>query len=182
MANLDKAKNEALVDEPTKRKTGIIIAVVVAIIVLLLLLLQFCNKEEPKPIKVAEPVEGVVPAPEPTPAPKPIELKDVLFDHAKFTLKPAFFTELDKVVKLLMEDSNLEYQIEGHCDNTGTDKINNRLSKQRAKAVYDYLISKNISAARLSYQGYGSTQPVADNNTEAGREANRRVVLKSSGK
>lgn len=88
------------------------------------------------------------------------------------------FKSLDEVVAILNEDAALKLDIEGHTDNTGTDKVNIPLSQNRAKAVYDYLVGKGIEAARLSSEGYGSSKPVADNKTAAGRTLNRRVEMK----
>ena len=67
--------------------------------------------------------------------------------------------------------------IGGHTDATGDDKMNLALSERRAKTCYDYLVSKGIAAGRMTYAGYGETQPVGDNKTAAGRAQNRRVVF-----
>ena len=66
----------------------------------------------------------------------------------------------------------------GYTDNKGSDTINRKISKRRAEAVLNYLSSKGIGVNRLSTKGYGSDSPVADNNTEEGRQANRRVELR----
>jgi len=65
--------------------------------------------------------------------------------------------------------------ISGHTDSVGSASSNQRLSERRAKSCYDYLTTKGISARQMSYAGYGETQPVADNKTKEGRQANRRV-------
>ena len=70
-------------------------------------------------------------------------------------------------------DYNLS--IEGHTDNTGGQEINEKLSESRAKACYDYLVSKGIPASRLKYKGFGQSRPIANNNTYSGRTLNRRV-------
>ena len=74
---------------------------------------------------------------------------------------------------------NPEYKIDinGHTDNVGNDDANLKLSEQRAKAVYDYVVGKGIPANRLRYKGYGESQPIADNNTATGRAKNRRTVF-----
>ena len=69
-------------------------------------------------------------------------------------------------------------EIGGHTDSVGSDSYNQKLSEQRAKAVCDYLISQGVDKARLSYKGYGESEPIATNETEAGRQRNRRVELK----
>ena len=66
----------------------------------------------------------------------------------------------------------------GHTDSMGEDQFNMDLSQRRAKAVYDFFVSKGIDANRLTYEGYGETQPIEDNTTEIGRQKNRRVELK----
>ncbi|HDR68345.1 MAG TPA: OmpA family protein, partial [Bacteroidaceae bacterium] len=72
----------------------------------------------------------------------------------------------------------VQLEISGHTDNTGTYKINSKLSRDRAKAVVDYLTGRGIPATRLVYEGYADTQPIAPNDTAAGRERNRRVEFK----
>ncbi len=104
--------------------------------------------------------------------------KNVFFVTGSAKLQTKSFKALDQVVAILNEDTALKLDIEGHTDNTGTDKINVPLSQNRAKAVHDYLISKGIDASRLSSEGYGSSKPVADNKTAAGRTLNRRVEMK----
>jgi outer membrane protein OmpA-like peptidoglycan-associated protein len=69
----------------------------------------------------------------------------------------------------------MEVEIEGHSDNVGNDAANKKLSNDRAKAVRDYLVSKEISTKRLKTIGYGKTKPLASNDTEEGRQQNRRV-------
>jgi OOP family OmpA-OmpF porin len=68
-------------------------------------------------------------------------------------------------------------EIKGHTDNTGDEIKNQELSEKRAKAVFDYLISKNISASRLSYRGLGGKEPIDTNETDEGRRKNRRVAF-----
>ena len=69
----------------------------------------------------------------------------------------------------------MNIEIRGHTDNEGDDKSNQVLSEARAKAVYQYLLGRGIDAGRLSYKGFGETQPIADNKTEKGRKQNRRT-------
>ena len=92
---------------------------------------------------------------------------------------PKSFKALNDVAAILKEDGALKLDIEGHTDITGSDKINIPLSKNRAKSVYDYLTTKGgIDASRMTSEGYGSSQPIADNKTTKGKALNRRVVMK----
>ncbi len=104
--------------------------------------------------------------------------KDIHFANGSATLTKPSKIELEKGVKVLSENPVLKVSIEGHTSNTGTDKINNPLSLKRANSVKSYLVSKGIAADRLTTTGFGSTKPVEDNKTEAGRLANRRVEYK----
>ena len=106
-----------------------------------------------------------------------IVLKNIFFETAKFELQPESRSELDKLVKLLNENPNLKIQIDGHTDNVGQEKDNLLLSTSRAKAVVGYLLSKAINAQRLTYKGFGSSRPVADNTTEKSKALNRRTEL-----
>jgi outer membrane protein OmpA-like peptidoglycan-associated protein/tetratricopeptide (TPR) repeat protein len=106
-----------------------------------------------------------------------IVLNNVLFDTDKFDLKSESNSELNRVVKLLNENPTMKVSIEGHTDNQGSEQHNITLSKNRAKSVVDYLISKGISSSRLSSVGKGSSKPVADNSTAKGRKLNRRTEL-----
>jgi outer membrane protein OmpA-like peptidoglycan-associated protein len=107
-----------------------------------------------------------------------IVLKNIFFDVNKFELKPQSQVELDELVRLLNENPSLKIEISGHTDNAGKPADNLLLSNNRAKAVVSYLVSKNISAQRLTAKGYGETKPAADNKTEDGRAINRRTEMK----
>ena len=107
-----------------------------------------------------------------------VTLKNVFFDFDRTELKPESFVELDKLAEYLRRNAELRIEIGGHTDDQGTDEYNDRLSENRAKAVYDYLVDKGIPANRLKYKGYGKRMPVADNTTEEGRAANRRTEFK----
>lgn len=106
---------------------------------------------------------------------KPIALRNVFFETGSAALLPASSAELDRLAALLTEVPTLKIQINGHTDNVGDDASNQRLSEARAKAVYDYLINKNIAAERLKYKGFGESQPVETNDTAEGRGRNRRT-------
>jgi outer membrane protein OmpA-like peptidoglycan-associated protein/tetratricopeptide (TPR) repeat protein len=107
-----------------------------------------------------------------------IVLKNIFFDINKWDLKPESKSELDKLVQLLNENPGLKIEISGHTDNVGKPADNLMLSNNRAKAVVEYLQSKNITPQRLIAKGYGETKPVAENKTEEGRAQNRRTELK----
>jgi len=106
-----------------------------------------------------------------------VVLKNIFFDFNKFDLKPESISELDKVVLLLTENSKLTIRINGHTDNIGTAGDNLTLSINRAKSVINYLVSKGISQSRLSSKGFGASQPITANTSEAGRAQNRRTEL-----
>ena len=107
-----------------------------------------------------------------------IILRNIFFDRNKYDLDPQSQVELDKVVQLLKDNPTLKIQINGHTDNTGKPADNLTLSENRARAVTSYLVTKGITAARLSSKGWGDTHPIADNTTEQGRAQNRRTELK----
>lgn len=111
-----------------------------------------------------------------------IVLKNIFFDTKKTQLKSESVIELDKVVQLMRENPTLKIEISGHTDNVGKPADNLLLSNNRAKAVINYLLSKGITATRLSFKGMGANQPIADNKTENGRAQNRRTELKVLGK
>ncbi len=110
-----------------------------------------------------------------------IALRNIFFDTGKSTLRPESNSELERLVKLLKDVPNLKIEISGHTDNTGSATLNNELSKARAEAVVTYLKGKGVAANRLTSEGYGSSQPVATNNTAAGRQENRRTEFKITG-
>jgi outer membrane protein OmpA-like peptidoglycan-associated protein len=107
-----------------------------------------------------------------------VVLKNIFFDVNKYELKPASQIELDDLIKLLRENPLVSVQINGYTDNVGKPADNLLLSENRAKSVVNYLMSKGIDPKRLSFKGYGDTQPVSPNTTEAGRANNRRTELK----
>ena len=107
-----------------------------------------------------------------------IVLRNIFFDVNKFDLKPQSTSELDKLVVLLRDNPTLRIQLSGHTDNVGKAEDNLVLSNNRAQAVVKYLVAHGIEQQRLTFKGYGATQPVADNATEEGRAKNRRTELK----
>ncbi|WP_242434651.1 OmpA family protein [Hymenobacter amundsenii] len=101
----------------------------------------------------------------------------ILFDTNKSDLRQASMTEIQKMTETLKKYPDTNILVEGHTDASGSDAINNPLSQRRAQAVANYTISQGVDASRVTTQGYGSTQPIADNTTEAGKQANRRVEI-----
>ncbi|HMP88166.1 MAG TPA: OmpA family protein, partial [Lacibacter sp.] len=104
--------------------------------------------------------------------------RNIRFKFASDELLPESLKLLYQVAGILIENPDLKLTIEAHADNRGLSERNLMWSERRAKAVADYFISKGIAPERLTFKGYGDTQPVADNATEAGRAQNRRVEMK----
>lgn len=108
-----------------------------------------------------------------------IVLKNIFFDFNKATLRPESTAELERLIKLLKDVPSLKIEIGGHTDSKGTDTYNQSLSERRANAVVEYLITTGgISKNRLTYKGYGEKEPVATNDTDEGRQENRRTEFK----
>jgi outer membrane protein OmpA-like peptidoglycan-associated protein/tetratricopeptide (TPR) repeat protein len=104
-----------------------------------------------------------------------VVLNNIFFDVDKFELKSKSIPELEKVVRFLSENPTLRVEISGHTDNVGAPAYNKQLSEKRALSVYDYLVSKGIAKARLTYKGYGPDRPLAANTSDANRQLNRRI-------
>lgn len=107
-----------------------------------------------------------------------VVLRNIFFDFDKADLLPQSYVELDRLYKLLVDVPTIKIEISGHTDNKGSASYNQGLSERRAKAVVDYLVAKGIPLERLTYAGYGLTQPIATNDTEEGRALNRRTEFK----
>ena len=100
----------------------------------------------------------------------------VQFETGSATVKPVSFPLLDEVAKVMKDNPQIEeVEIDGHTDSTGAADFNRKLSQQRAESVMKYITGKGIKQARLTAKGFGPDKPVADNESDAGREANRRV-------
>jgi len=132
-----------------------------------------CGK---KPKKVAKP--------KPAPAPKPVVHEDItlgasaLFSHDKSSLRPAGAAELDTLAAKLNSYYSIDsINVTGHTDSQGTEDYNQGLSERRAATVKNYLVSKGISANKISTSGAGENSPVASNKTAEGRQQNRRVEI-----
>ena len=107
-----------------------------------------------------------------------VRLNNIFFDTGKATLRPESYRELDRVIKLFTYSPNLKIEINGHTDAVGSETSNQALSEARAKTVSDYLLSKNLSNDKITYVGFGESSPIADNDSEDGRQLNRRVEFK----
>jgi outer membrane protein OmpA-like peptidoglycan-associated protein len=107
-----------------------------------------------------------------------VVLENIYFETGKAVLRPESFDALDQVFRFLENNPSIRLEISGHTDNTGSLRINERLSRERARAVVDWLVGKGISPDMLVFEGYADTQPVATNDTAEGREKNRRVEFK----
>ena len=110
-----------------------------------------------------------------------VNISDVLFDFNKYTLKPGAREKMAKVAGILLAYPGLKIQVEGHTDSVGSDEYNMNLSRQRADSVRDYLAAQSVPASNITSVGYGESQPVASNDSAAGRQQNRRVELVVSG-
>ncbi len=105
-------------------------------------------------------------------------LENVEFDFGKSTLRSQSYETLNKLAEYLKRKTEINIEIEGHTDNIGTPEKNLLLSLARAKSILNYLIKKGISNKRISVKGYGGLQPLDDNNSEKGRQKNRRIEIK----
>ena len=118
----------------------------------------------------------------------PVLLANVFFDLGKSTLRPESSVELDKLVEFLRKNPTVKIELGGHTDTRGDDKENLKLSNDRAKAVYDYVVNKGIKAERMSYKGYGESKPIIsdadiakmtnEKDKEAAHQSNRRTEYK----
>ncbi len=111
-----------------------------------------------------------------------IVLNNVFFDTNSDVLKETSKAELNKLATMMEQTPSLKIEIGGHTDNVGSDQDNQSLSERRAASVVSYLVSKGIAQDRLTSAGYGETQPVASNETDAGRAQNRRTEMKILGR
>ena len=141
----------------------------------------------PIKIAVAPPPPPPVADPPPPEPPKQVKIRDnrielgqkIQFALNKAEILPVSFALMDELAKTIVDNPQVQkVSIEGHASNEGQAQHNLTLSKARAEAVRAYLVSKGVSADRLSSQGFGATKPIASNDNEEGREKNRRVEFK----
>ncbi len=113
---------------------------------------------------------------------KAIVLRNIFFDFNKSSIRAESASELERLINLLNENPSLKIELGSHTDNKGSDEYNLKLSESRSNSVVEYLISKGISAARLTSKGYGESISISSNDTEIGRQENRRTEFKITGK
>ena len=99
----------------------------------------------------------------------------ITFETGKADLKPESMVEINRIAKLMQENPGIEFEVQGHCDATGSDKVNDPLSQKRAEAIVAALVERGIAQSRLTPVGKGSHAPIASNSTDEGRAKNRRV-------
>ena len=104
-------------------------------------------------------------------------LPNIFFEFAQSNLLPDSYSELHRLLEYLNKNETVKIEISGHTDNQGSDIYNHKLSVERAKTVYDYLIAKGVDSNRLSYKGYGKERLIAPNDTEENRAKNRRTEV-----
>jgi len=104
-----------------------------------------------------------------------IVLNNIFYDFDKATLRPESTSELERLISMLKDMPSMKIEIAGHTDSKGADDYNQKLSQSRAQSVVDYLISHGVDKNRLSAKGYGKTKPIASNDTDEGRQLNRRT-------
>ena len=110
-----------------------------------------------------------------------VNMSDVLFDTGQFMLRPGAREKLAKISGIVLAHPGLNIKVEGHTDSVGGDAYNMKLSQNRADAVRTYLVSQGLNSDMVTSEGFGKSRPVADNNTAAGRQQNRRVEMVVSG-
>lgn len=132
-----------------------------------------------KPQQVAT-APAIVESPKQLEVPKTdslIVLGEVLFEVNSYKLKPDLYPELDSLVSFMKANPKTKIEISGHTDATGNEAHNRRLSENRADAVAEYIVDKGIATSRVTFNGFGSSRPIAGNNDEQGRRKNRRVEI-----
>ena len=164
--------------------------ILLAVLGLITISLQACKTKKvvATPAKtVTKPVAETPKAPEPAPAPQKEEVaeapkpdynfRNIQFEFNSGVLKTASFAELDRIAREMKKEDNVKYIINGHSSAEGSVEHNMSLSVDRANSVKSYLVNAGIPAANLNIKGFGATQPMTSNSTEAGKIANRRVEI-----
>ncbi len=103
---------------------------------------------------------------------------DVTFDTNSTVIKPGLYSEIDRIANVMVQYPNTLIRVEGHTDNTGSEAYNMELSERRAQSVKNLLVQRGVAASRIQVVGFGESMPIASNDTEAGRQMNRRVEIK----
>jgi outer membrane protein OmpA-like peptidoglycan-associated protein len=108
-------------------------------------------------------------------------MSDVLFDTGQYSLRAGAREKLARISGILLAYPSLKLEVEGHTDSVGSDELNMKLSEQRASSVRDFMVQSGIVSSSIASRGFGESQPVATNDTSAGRQQNRRVEMVVSG-
>ena len=165
---------------------------VLSSVTLVALILTFlfvgCSKEEPPPPTAEAQPRPAAPPPPPPPAPAPppgpsisqqafqeFQNQDIFFDYDKYDLRTDARATLDRKATFLNQNSSVRSQIEGHCDERGTNEYNLALGERRANAAKQYLTTAGVNAARLSTISYGEERPLDPGRNEAAWARNRRA-------
>lgn len=106
-----------------------------------------------------------------------IVVENILFSSGNATIRAESYPDLNRLARLLIENQDVRIEVSGHTDNVGSAALNKRLSRSRAQAVKNYLVSQGVDGNRIEFEGYGFDKPIAPNTTPEGREANRRVEI-----
>ncbi|AIZ63890.1 membrane protein [Hymenobacter sp. DG25B] len=112
---------------------------------------------------------------EPVKTGRTMVLNNLFFETNEYKLKPTSRTELDRLIQFMRQYKDVQVQIAGHTDDVGAEADNEKLSLNRAKSVYSYLVANGIPASRLRYKGYGENKPLVANDSESNRQQNRRI-------
>jgi len=104
-------------------------------------------------------------------------LSNVNFQSAKYNIASSSYTYLNQIVKVLKENLNIKIHLKGHTDSDGDDENNFILSQKRAECVANYLTKNGVDKGRITFEGYGESRPITENETKEGKQANRRVEL-----
>jgi len=103
---------------------------------------------------------------------------DVTFDHDSAVVRPGLYNEISRIADILKQYPDTVIRVEGHTDSVGPEEYNLELSYRRAEEVRDLLVARGVDPGRIEVVGFGETMPIATNDTEAGRQMNRRVEIK----
>jgi OOP family OmpA-OmpF porin len=103
-----------------------------------------------------------------------VQLKNIFFENSRYNILPESYSELNKLAQYLLRNPHMEVQINGHSDNVGSKNKNQKISEQRAREVFEYLIKKGVQN-KMYFKGYGSSVPIASNDNDIDRAKNRRV-------